>query len=226
MECSICKSRAASGSCDECGTSTCDDCGVRCQRCKTDICPRHVYVTPGGRSLCKECMARRSEAAATRKKKHREKVSGAMKGVIEESAAARSPKAEALSFEALMDGATEPAQKKSKDDRPDKKPKEFSAKEPKEQAPEAPPKELEVDPNRPILTTSMKSHRSGWPFIPAGLFLLGVSYFVYTRVPSLRIVVVGGIAVIAVFLLARAYLIHKARSQAAPEKADARRLER
>lgn len=221
MECSVCKARAASATCAECGTPTCEDCGLQCPRCKAAICPQHVYVTPGGRGLCKDCMAKRSEAAAERKRKHREKVSGAMKGAIEESVRARSEKAESLSFEALMDGVTTPATKTTEKAGSSEELKEEKSQErPEPQAPQAPPKERELDPDRPILTSSMKSRRSTWPYIPVLLLAVGAAYFVYTRVPSLRMLVVAAIGLAIALLLGRAYFIHKAREEAPPDRAD------
>lgn len=131
------------------------------------------------------------------------------------------PKAatEAMSFEALMaDEAPLPKNSSKRDASKVDEEKEKLLKKKKESFEEpVVSKELEIDPDRPILTGSMGKAPSRLRFLPVFIILFAVAYFVVDRIPSAAPIVAGGLLLGALFFGVRYYIYYKARREAPPE---------
>ena len=67
MPCSVCSSPEAKYRCIDCAAEVCREHAVGCEGCRKPLCQRHAQKTPGGRTLCKTCMAERTERQRLRR---------------------------------------------------------------------------------------------------------------------------------------------------------------
>jgi hypothetical protein len=70
MDCSVCEIRSSIGYCEDCNTLLCDECHTKCDVCAAMLCPDHVNMTRGGRSLCLSCYEERNARKKARHDRH------------------------------------------------------------------------------------------------------------------------------------------------------------